>query len=151
MADMDIYEFAAMLEATPITTRVVEYRVPLPDHAGRMQLVAVCLVDILDDGISLVYSFYDPDLRTDSLGIYMILDHITAAQGAALPYVYLGYWVPGSPKMAYKANFAGVEVYAGRIWQPLQNPAAFADLTKSVSIDPVSDQVAQIELPQNKP
>jgi arginine-tRNA-protein transferase len=88
MADMDIFEFAAMIEETPVKSRVVEYSSqPL---RGKRELTAVCLTDVLDDGLSLVYSFYEPDRVNDSLGTYIILDHIEIARSAGLPYVYLG-------------------------------------------------------------
>ena len=108
MADMDAFEFAAMVEETPIRTRVVEYT-----DRSTGDMVAVCLTDILDDGISMVYSFYAPDQTRRSLGTYIILDHLEIAREAQVPYVYLGYWVPGSDKMGYKASFTGLEVYAG--------------------------------------
>ncbi|MDP5336220.1 MAG: arginyltransferase, partial [Paracoccaceae bacterium] len=96
MADMDVFEFAAMIEETPIRTRVIEYH----DTRSR-DLAAVCLTDVLDDGVSMVYSFYLPDRPVDSLGTYIILVHIRIARVAGRPYVYLGYWVPGSSKMGY--------------------------------------------------
>ena len=89
----------------PVKSRVVEYSAPPAAKGGRRALTAVCLTDVLDDGLSMVYSFYDPDLAKDSLGTYVILDHIEIAREAGLPYVYLGYWVPGSPKMGYKATY----------------------------------------------
>ncbi|NNL35690.1 MAG: arginyltransferase, partial [Silicimonas sp.] len=73
MADMDIFEFAAMIEETPIRSRVVEYSTR---EGGQKSLHAVCLTDVLDDGLSMVYSFYDPGLTSASLGTYVILDHI---------------------------------------------------------------------------
>jgi arginine-tRNA-protein transferase len=87
MADMDTFEFAAMIEETPVRTRVVEYA----DASGT--LVATCLTDILDDGVSMVYSFFEPDRPKASLGTYVILDHVEIARENGLPYVYLGYWV----------------------------------------------------------
>jgi arginine-tRNA-protein transferase len=113
MADMDVFEFAAMIEETPIKSRVIEYtRSPGPGEHGR-PLAAVSLTDVFDDGLSMVYSFYDPDLQALSLGTFAILDHIDIAREAGLPYVYLGYWVPGSRKMGYKAGFSGVEIFKG--------------------------------------
>ncbi|MBT8426009.1 MAG: arginyltransferase, partial [Silicimonas sp.] len=84
MADMDIFEFAAMIEETPIRSRVVEYaRV---GNTGK-DLAAVCLTDVLDDGLSMVYSFYDPARARASLGTHVILDHVRIAREAGLPYV----------------------------------------------------------------
>ena len=147
MADMDIFEFAAMIEETPIRSRVIEYA--RTDTEGEKQLTAVCLTDVLDDGLSMVYSFYDPD--GDSLGTYVILDHIRIAREAGLPYVYLGYWVPGSPKMGYKANFAALEVYSDGRWQPIGDPDAYSSATHPLSTDPIAEQVAQISLPDTRP
>jgi leucyl-tRNA---protein transferase len=84
---------------------------------------------VLDDGLSMVYSFYDPALAKESLGTYVILDHVEIAREAGLPYVYLGYWVPGSPKMGYKAKFPALEVYAGGAWRALGNPATYSSDT----------------------
>ncbi|WP_424943330.1 arginyltransferase [Aliiroseovarius crassostreae] len=144
MADMDVFEFAAMIEETPIKTRVIEYR---PNDAAKGDLTAVCLTDVLDDGLSMVYSFYDPARRDLSLGTYMILDHIELAREVGLPYVYLGYWVPGSPKMDYKAKFSALEVYRGGEWVELDQPEAFDVDKHPLSTDPIAEQVAGIQLP----
>ena len=153
MADMDVFEFAAMIEETPVRTRVIEYRdTEALDHGitndeGEAPLSAVCLTDVLDDGVSLVYSFFDPAMRPRSLGSYVILDHVALAADLGLPYVYLGYWVPGSAKMGYKASFPALEVYADGQWQRLEDPSAFSNQTHPLSIDPIAQQVAQISLP----
>ncbi|NBO21042.1 MAG: arginyltransferase [Rhodobacteraceae bacterium] len=147
MADMDIFEFAAMIEETPIKSRVIEYtRAPRPGETGR-PLAAVCLTDVFDDGLSMVYSFYDPDLAPRSLGTHVILDHIALAREVGLPFVYLGYWVPGSRKMGYKANFAGLEIYKAGAWGPLGDPAAHRAELHPLSVDPIAEQVARISLP----
>ena len=148
MADMDIFEFAAMVEETPIRSRVIEYS---DLAAERGDLTAVCLTDVLDDGLSMVYSFYDPDHANASLGTYVILDHIEIARDAGLPYVYLGYWVPGSPKMAYKSNFAGLEVYRKGAWESVQGAEAYSADTHPLSVDPIAEQVARISLPDTRP
>ena len=142
MADMDVFEFAAMIEETPIRSRVIEYLDPESDD-----LVGVCLTDVLRDGLSMVYSFYTPDRPQDGLGNYIILDHIEIARAAGLPYVYLGYWVPGSQKMGYKAKFSGLEIYMGGQWQPLKDPAGFELEQHPLSNDPIAEQVANIALP----
>lgn len=141
MADMDVFEYAAMIEETPVRSRVVEYTDPA-DNA----LTAVSLTDVLDDGLSMVYSFYNPDLPQNSLGTYMILDHIEIARDAGLPYVYLGYWVKGSPKMGYKVKFSGLEVYKGGTWTAL---ADLEDTGDTPETDTISEQVANIQLPQH--
>jgi len=156
MADMDVFEFAAMIEETPVRTRVIEYRnaidaddaSPEAEAAARKApLSAVCLTDILDDGLSLVYSFFDPALQANSLGTYLILDHIALAREVGLPYVYLGYWVPGSAKMGYKASFPALEVYVNGGWQDIGDPAQYSNQTHPLSVDPIAQQVAQISLP----
>jgi arginine-tRNA-protein transferase len=88
---------------------MVEYRRRGPDSAingrGSGQLLAVALTDVLSDGLSMVYSFFESEEAPRSLGTFMILDHIARAKEFGLPYVYLGYWVQGSRKMDYKARF----------------------------------------------
>jgi len=148
MADMDIFEFAAMIEETPIRSRVIEYTAPGTD--GRRELAAVCLTDVLDDGLSMVYSFFDPTRVHDSLGTYIILDHIRIAREAGLPYVYLGYWVPGSPKMGYKAKFGALEIFKAGRWQQIGDPAAHSSATHPLSTDPIAEQVAHISLPDSR-
>ena len=150
MADMDIFEFAAMIEETPIKSRVIEYtRPPGPGERGR-PLAAVCLTDVFDDGLSMVYSFYDPDLADLSLGTFVILDHIAIAREAGLPYVYLGYWVPGSRKMGYKAGFPALEIYKGGEWQDIGNAADHRTELHPLSVDPIAEQVARINLPETR-
>jgi len=150
MADMDIFEFAAMIEETPIRSRVIEYTRPAgPGEAGH-PLAAVCLTDLLDDGLSMVYSFYDPELMDASLGTYVVLDHIAIALEAGLPYVYLGYWVPGSRKMGYKAKFDALEIYKGGEWRDLGDPAEHKAELHPLSVDPIAEQVARITLPDSR-
>ena len=103
MADMSVLDFSMMIEDSHVETQMVEYRVRRPD--GTRELIACCLTDVLADGLSMVYSFYDPDEEQRSLGTHMILDHIARARNARLPHLYLGYWVEGSRKMGYKARF----------------------------------------------
>ncbi|MEP2891092.1 arginyltransferase [Tateyamaria sp.] len=145
MADMDVFEFAAMIEETPIRSRVIEYT-----KEDSRTLIGVSLTDVLSDGLSMVYSFYAPDMPQRSLGTYMILDHIRIAQDANLPYVYLGYWVPGSQKMGYKSKFAGLEVYMGGKWQKMSDPQNFEPNTHPLSTDPIAEQVANISLPDTR-
>lgn len=151
MADMDIFEFAAMIEETPVRSRVIEYTSPSPEGGRQRDLSAVCLTDVLEDGLSMVYSFYDPDLQNSSLGTHVILDHIAIAREAGLPYIYLGYWVPGSPKMGYKANFSALEIYKGGRWQDIGDPMDHRSETHPLSVDPIAEQVARITLPDSRP
>jgi len=146
MADMDAFEFAAMVEETPIRTRVVEYTDVLSGD-----LVATCLTDMIDDGVSMVYSFFDPDRARSSVGTYIILDHIRIAREVGLPYVYLGYWVPGSRKMGYKAGFAGLEVYVAGTWEKMTDPGDYDTRAHPLRNDPIAEQVADIVLPDGVP
>jgi len=146
MADMDVFEFAAMIEETPIRSRVVEYT-----HKESGKLLGVSLTDVLSDGLSMVYSFYAPDMPKRSMGTFMILDHIEIAREAGLSYVYLGYWVPGSQKMGYKSKFSGLEVYVGGQWQKMTNPDDFTAEMHPLSTDPIAEQVANIQLPDTRP
>ena len=115
MADMTWPDYLAMVEDTPVRTHLIEYRLASADR-GPGELVACALVDALADGLSLVYSFYEPRLGRRSLGSFIILDHVVQADLHGIPYVYLGYWVQGSPKMDYKARFRPIEVLQGQSW-----------------------------------
>jgi arginyl-tRNA--protein-N-Asp/Glu arginylyltransferase len=122
MADMTVLDYAMMVEDTHVDTMLVEYRFRGPDSGitgqGEGPLIATALTDLLSDGLSMVYSFYEPDLIDRSLGTLMILDHIRRARRMGLPYVYLGYWVDGSKKMAYKARFKPQQHLGPRGWEP---------------------------------
>jgi arginine-tRNA-protein transferase len=115
MADMTWPDYVAMVEDTAARTHLIEYRAK-SDDVGPGDLIACVLVDVLSDGLSLVYSFYDPAMSRRSLGSYIILDHIRQARQAGLPYVYLGYWVSGSAKMDYKARFNPIEILRPGGW-----------------------------------
>ncbi len=114
MAAMGFYDYRAMVEDTPITTGMVEFR------DARDRLLGACLTDWLTDGLSAVYSFFDPELARQSLGSYAILWLVERARALNLPYVYLGYWVPESRKMAYKSRFRPSEVLVGGVWRVLE-------------------------------
>ena len=113
MATMSFYDYRAMIEDTPIDTMVVEFR------GARDELVGACLTDRLGDGLSAVYSFYAPGLDRLSIGTYTILWLVERARALGRAYVYLGYWVPESRKMAYKARFRPSEVLIGGQWRVL--------------------------------
>lgn len=115
MSNMSIFDYSTMVEETAVRTHLVEYR--LDD--GKGQLVACALIDALADGLSLVYAFFDPDMAERSLGSFMILDHIRQAQAAGFDNVYLGYWIKGSKKMAYKTDFRPIEALGASGWEPL--------------------------------
>ncbi|HXW26672.1 MAG TPA: arginyltransferase [Xanthobacteraceae bacterium] len=120
MADMTVLDYAMMVEDSHVETRVVEFRRRSPDSRlsgrGNGPLLGVALTDVLSDGLSMVYSFFDPDAGARSLGTFIILDHIARARRLGLPYVYLGYWVKGSKKMDYKGRFLPQERLTGEGW-----------------------------------
>ena len=120
MADMSAFDYATMVRETHVQTRIIEYRERGPDTkiTGRGQgpLIAVALTDILADGLSMVYSFFDPENERRSLGTFLILDHIEKARVLGLPFVYLGYWVSGSRKMDYKSRFTPQERLTPEGW-----------------------------------
>jgi arginyl-tRNA--protein-N-Asp/Glu arginylyltransferase len=126
MADMTVLDYAMMVEDSHVETRIVEYRrYPSPlaragaGKAGFNQgkLIAVALTDVLGDGLSMVYSFFEPDESARSLGTFMVLDHIARARRLGLAYVYLGYWVRGSGKMDYKSRFLPQERLTPDGWE----------------------------------
>jgi arginyl-tRNA--protein-N-Asp/Glu arginylyltransferase len=120
MADMAWPDYVAMVEDTAVRTHMVEYR-GRTDDGGPGPLLACALVDQLSDGLSLVYSFFDPDLSRSSPGSFIILDHIQQVAELGLPFLYLGYWVPGSEKMAYKARFSPLEILEPTGWRRLSD------------------------------
>jgi leucyl-tRNA---protein transferase len=115
MAEMSVLDYSLMVEDSVVETFVTEYRLK-PDETGDSPLIAVSLCDRLSDGISMVYSFYDPDLPARSLGTYMILDHVEYARSQGYPFVYLGYWIEGSRKMRYKDRFQPQERLTSKGW-----------------------------------
>jgi arginine-tRNA-protein transferase len=110
MVGMGPQDYASMVGDSPVDTRIVEFR----DARGK--LVAACLTDWGQDGISAVYSFFEPDLARNSLGSYIVIWLIEEAQRRNLSYVYLGYWVAGSQKMDYKRRFRPIEAYGPQGW-----------------------------------
>lgn len=116
MAHMSYEDFQAMVEQSPIHTCLYEYRLK-QSSSDQSQLVGVALTDLITDGFSMVYSFYDIEQTKRSLGTQMILDHIMRAQNINLSYIYLGYWVEGSNKMDYKQKFKPLEYFVWDRWQ----------------------------------
>lgn len=112
MEGMGYSSYQAMIEETPVDTRVVEAR---DEHR---ELIAVSLTDRLSDGLSGIYKFWDPDRRRDSLGSATILWHIRKVHDLGLRYFYLGYWIPQSSKMAYKRHFQPLEELTAKGWVP---------------------------------
>ena len=121
MADMSVLDYTMMIEDSHVETRIVEYRKRGPDTfttgRGTGPLYGLALTDVLQDGLSMVYSFFDIEERTRSLGTFMILDHIALTRKMGLPYLYLGYWVKGSPKMDYKGRFLPQDRLMADGWQ----------------------------------
>ncbi len=117
MAAMDAHDYADMVEQTPVDTVVVEYREPSTDGLPG-KLVGCCLTDKQSDGLSMIYSFYDPESVTRrGLGSFIILDHIIRAGETGLPYVYLGYWIDDCDRMAYKKSYQPAEALIGGVWK----------------------------------
>jgi leucyl-tRNA---protein transferase len=106
-------QYTQYLLQSKVNTRLVEFR----DEDGVLRMVSI--IDVLDHGLSSVYTFYDPDMPSSSLGTYNILWQIAQAKDLKLKHVYLGYWIPESPKMAYKAHFGPAEVLRQGVWGPL--------------------------------
>jgi len=134
MAEMDESDFADMVEQTPVRTFVVEYREPgVEGKPGR--LVGACLSDQQGDGLSMIYSFFDVgDRARKGLGTYIILDHIVRAARAGLPYVYLGYWIDGSPRMAYKRSFKPLERLGRDGWRRMEDAASEPQARESLAL-----------------
>lgn len=115
MAEMSVLDYSLMVEDSVVETFVTEYR-PKPDENGQAPLLGVSLCDRLSDGISMVYSFFDPEVPARSLGTYMILDHVNYAREQGYKFVYLGYWIEGSRKMRYKDRFQPQERLTSKGW-----------------------------------
>ncbi len=110
MATMTYADYRGMVEDSPVQTRIAEFR----DAAGT--LLAASLIDLLDDGVSAVYSFYDPHQTKRSLGTWSILRLVEDCRRHGRAFVYLGYWIAESPKMAYKARFPALEQLTAEGW-----------------------------------
>ncbi|QWC56214.1 arginyltransferase [Erythrobacter sp. 3-20A1M] len=116
MAGMEETDFADMVEHTPVSSYVVEYREP-DGNGGAGRLIGACLTDRQGDGLSMIYSFYDSNNeKRQGLGNFIILDHIRRAAEEGLPYVYLGYWVQGSGRMDYKIRYRPLERLGPQGW-----------------------------------
>jgi arginine-tRNA-protein transferase len=121
MAAMDENDYADMVEQSPVSSYVIEYREPSVE-GERGRLIGACITDQQADGLSMIYSFFEADSETrPGLGNFIIMDHILRARSASLPYVYLGYWVKGSERMAYKTRYRPIEVLGPNGWSLLSD------------------------------
>lgn len=139
MAAMDEVDFADMVEQTSVASRVIEYRERAADgSAGR--LIAACLTDRQADGLSMIYSFYDPSIEDRAgLGNFVILDHIARAVACGLPYVYLGYWVEGSQRMQYKVRYRPLERLGPEGWQVMSDSEQDAQIARAAAMRGAGD------------
>jgi arginine-tRNA-protein transferase len=143
MTEMDEVDYADMVEQTPVDTYVIEYRLPAAEDGGKGRLIGACLTDRQADGLSMIYSFYDPDLTDrQGLGSFIILDHVRRAREAGLPYVYLGYWVEGSDRMAYKVRYKPLERLGRDGWSRFEPASA----NKAASVPAVADAAEPADL-----
>ena len=132
MAAMDEDDYADMVEHSPVNSFVLEYREPATD-GRRGKLIGACLTDRQADGLSMIYSFFAADdERRPGLGNFIIMDHIARAREAGLQYVYLGYWVQGSSRMAYKTRYRPIEVLGPAGWRLLPECEPAAERTREL-------------------
>jgi arginine-tRNA-protein transferase len=110
MAKMDFRDYQALIEDTPVESSLVEFR------DQDQTLLAACLMDRVDNGLSAVYSFFDPQRHRDSLGTLMVLWMIDKARALGLEYVYLGFWIADCSKMSYKSKFQPMETLSPEGW-----------------------------------
>ncbi len=108
-------QYAHFLLQSHVDSRLIEFR-----EAGRLRMVSI--IDVLDDGLSSVYTFYDTEQSAASYGSYAILWQVAQCRHLRVPYLYLGYWIKDSRKMAYKARYQPLEVFRGTEWQRLTPP-----------------------------
>jgi len=128
MAAMSWGDYRAMVNDSPVDGLIAEWR------RGDGSLIAVTLTDRCASGLSGVYKFFDPDEGRRSLGSLIVLWHVQRARELHLPYVYLGYWIAGSTKMAYKARFQPLEQLTDEGWQPMPKASAAPAAEDALSV-----------------
>ena len=132
MSTMDEMDYADMVEQSPVTSYLIEYREPPEADGTPGRLIGACLTDRQGDGLSMIYSFYDPQHPARSgLGNYIILDHIRRASQAGLDYVYLGYWIEGSARMQYKVRYRPLERLGRDGWERLDEDSQSALIARA--------------------
>ena len=146
MSGMNEAEFTSMIEETSVNTIFCEYSL---QNGQSKAILGASLTDVIEDGLSMVYSFYEPDLKELSLGKYMILDHINLTKEMNLPYLYLGYWVEGSEKMDYKSKYEPLEVFIEGKWQLLKRKNPITNCTKPRNKTSTEQSCNTIYLPTN--